>query len=312
MMGLAKVFHDDDWLVKRKHCMAESQDLRAKLRRAEEIPLAAKSHIDATQLCIYRRDEGGTQRLVLALTSQVPEGAVVYSVTKSHWTSELRELRIGMGLTWVREDTAELMDQLAPLHEKMGIELQNDFVPSGRGIYVAYFHGKEPGDGIIKFGRSKDIRQRICKYEQGGSDMPPECEGMMTVLGWVHTDVDGADGDANEWLNWCSEDKAKEMANSNGLVLVEGERDHREYYWCDDPMRAKSLADQILDEIRKMTTSDSLGMRYPYELVDFCRKRNLDTIHFLQHLQDLGADESYLNRARTTHANRLAKEQGLD
>ena len=102
------------------------------------------------------------------------------------------------------------------------------------------------------------------------------------------------------------------MANSNGLVLVEGERDHREYYWCDDPMRAKSLADQILDEIRKMTTSDALGMRYPYELVDFCRKRNLDTLHFLQHLQDLGVDEAYLNKVRRTYANRLAKVQNSD
>ena len=309
MIGLAGIFYDDVPPRDLEHSMAASQDLGTKLRRADEIPLAVKSQIESTQLCIYRRDEGGTQRLVLALTSQVPDGAVVYSTVKSHWSSDLRELRSEMGLGWVREDTADLMEQIAPLHEKMGIELQNDFVPSGRGIYAAYFHGKEPGDGIIKLGRSKDIRQRICKYEQGGSDMPPECEGMMTVLGWVYTDIDGADNDANEWINWCSEDKVKALADSNELSLV---RTHNEYYWCDDPMRAKSIADQILDEIHKMTTSDVLGMRYPYDLVDFCGKRNLDTLHFLQHLQDLGVDEVYLNKARRTYANRLAKAQNSD
>ena len=204
------------------------------------------------------------------------------------------------------------MDQLAPLHEKMGIELQNDFVPSGRGIYAAYFHGKEPGDGIIKLGRSKDIRQRICKYEQGGSDMPPECEGMMTVLGWVHTDVDGADDDANEWINWCSEDKVKAQAAANGLSLVVSERNHREYYWCDDPLLAKSLADQILGELGKTTTSEALELRYPYDLVDFCQRSHLDALHFLQHLQNLGVDEEYLNQARRTYAARLAKVQNSD
>ena len=311
MIGLAGIFYD---VAPRdlEHCMAASKDLGAKLRRSDEIPLAVKSQIDATQLCIYRRDEGDTQRLVLALTSRVPEGAVVYGPVKSHWTRDMRELRSEMGLTWVREDTAELMEQMAPLHEKMGIELQNDFVPSGRGIYAAYFHGKEPGDGIIKFGRSKDIRQRICKYEQGGSDMPSECEGMMTVLGWIHTDLSGADDDANEWINWCSEDKVKAQAAANGLSLVVSERNHKEYYWCDDPLLAKSLADQILGELGKTTTSETLALRYPYDLVDFCQRRHLDTLHFLQHLQDLGADESYLNRARITHANRIAKLQALD
>lgn len=142
--------------------------------------------------------------------------------------------------------------------------------------------------------------------------MPPECEGMMTVLGWVHTDVDGADDDANERVNWCSEDKAKKLAKANGLSLVRSRRNHREYYWCDDPMRAKSLADQILDEIRKMTISDALGMRKARSLVKFCGERNLDTIHFLQHLQDLGVDETYLNEAREIYAEKVAEEQSLD
>ena len=110
----------------------------------------------------------------------------------------------------------------------------------------------------------------------------------------------------------------KALADSNELSLV---RNHNEYYWCNDPLLAKSLADQILGEIRKMTASDALGMRYPYELVDFCRKRNLDTLHFLQHLQDLGVDEAYLNKVRRTYAlnkvrrtyaNRLAKGQNSD
>ena len=312
MIGLAGIFYDDVPPRDLEHCMAASKDLGTKLRRADEIPLAVKSQIESTQLCIYRRDEGDTQRLVLALTSWVPDGAVVYSTVKSHWSSDLRELRSEMGLGWVREDTADLMEQIAPLHEKMGIELQNDFVPSGRGIYAAYFHGKEPGDGIIKLGRSKDIRQRICKYEQGGSDMPPECEGMMTVLGWVHTDVDGADDDANERVNWCSEDKAKKLAKDNGLSLVRSRRNHREYYWCDDPMRAKSLADQILGEIRKMTISEALGMRKARSLVNFCGERKLDTLHFLQHLQALGVDEAYLNEAREIYAEKIAEEQVLD
>lgn len=306
MIGLACIFYDDVAPRDLEHCMVASQELGAKLLRADEIPLAVKSQIDATQLCIYRRDEGDTQRLVLALTSRVPEGAVVYSTVKSHWRSDLRELCSEMGLGWVREDTAELMEQMTPLHEKMGIELQNDFVPSGRGIYAAYFHGKEPGDGIIKLGRSKDIRQRICKYEQGGVDMPPECEGMMTILGWVYTDIDGADDDANEWINWCSEDKVKALADSNELSLV---RTHNEYYWCNDPLLAKRLADQILGEVRKMTTSEALALRYPYDLVDFCQRRHLDTLHFLQHLQDLGVSEAYLNQARRTYAARLAKVQ---
>ena len=179
-------------------------------------------------------------------------------------------------------------------------------------VQAAYFHGKEPGDGIIKFGRSKDIRQRMCKYEQGGSDMPLECEGMMTVLGWVHTDVDGADDDANERVNWCSEDKAKKLAKDNGLSLVRSRRNHREYYWCDDPMRAKSLADQILGEIRKMTISEALGMRKARSLVNFCGERKLDTLHFLQHLQALGVDEAYLNEAREIYAEKIAEEQVLD
>ena len=77
-------------------------------------------------------------------------------------------------------------------------------------------------------------------------------------------------------------------------------------------MRAKSLADQILGEIRKMTISEALGMRKARSLVNFCGKRNLDTLHFLQHLQGLGVDEAYLNKARRTYANRLAKVQNSD
>lgn len=310
MIGLAGIFYDDVAPRDLEHCMVASQDLGAKLLRSDEIPLAVKSQIDATQLCIYRRDEGDTQRLVLALTSRVPEGAVVYGPIKSHWRSDLRELRSEMGLGWVREDTAELMEQMAPLHEKMGIELQNDFVPSGRGIYAAYFHGKELGDGIIKFGRSKDIRQRICKYEQGGGDMPPECEGMMTVLGWIHTDIADADDDANEFLNWCSEDRVKGLAEANGLVTV---RTHNEYYWCASAVSAKQIADLILDEIRTIAPAETLTTRSPSKLIRFCGKsRYLDVLHFLQHLQDLGVDEAYLNKVRRTYANKLAKVQNSD
>ena len=310
MMGLAGVLCSNK--RKAEHCMVGALDLERKILAAAETPEAIRTQFSKTTLCIYRKEVSDSQRLILALTSRIPEGAILYSVYKSHWTQDLRELRREMDLGWVRADTADLMDQLAPLHEKMGIELQNDFVPSGRGIYAAYFHGKEPGDGIIKFGRSKDIRQRICKYEQGGGDMPPECEGMMTVLGWVHTDVDGADDDANERVNWCYEDKAKELAKSNGLSLVRSRRNHREYYWCDDPIRAKSLADQILGEIRQMTISEALGMRKASDLVSFCERRNLDTIHFLQHLQGLGVDETYLNDAREIYAKKLAKVQNSD
>ena len=308
MMGLAGVLYSNK--RKAEHCMVGALDLERKILAAAETPEAIRTQFSKTTLCIYRKEVGDSQRLILALTSRIPEGAILYSVYKSHWTQDLRELRREMDLGWVRADTADLMEQLAPLHEKMGIELQNDFVPSGRGIYAAYFHGKEPGDGIIKFGRSKDIRQRICKYEQGGGDMPPECEGMMTVLGWIHTDIANADDDANEFLNWCSEDRVKGLAEANGLVTV---RTHNEYYWCDSAVNAKQIADLILDELRTIAPSETLTTRPPYKLITFCGKpRYLDVPHFLQHLQDLGVDESYLNRARTTYANRLAKVQNSD
>ena len=42
------------------------------------------------------------------------------------------------------------------------------------------------------------------------------------------------------------------------------------------------------------------------------QRRHLDALHFLQHLQDLGVDEEYLNQARRTYAARLAKVQNSD
>ena len=36
------------------------------------------------------------------------------------------------------------------------------------------------------------------------------------------------------------------------------------------------------------------------------------TLHFLQHLQDLGVDEAYLNEAREIYAEKIAEEQVLD
>ena len=39
---------------------------------------------------------------------------------------------------------------------------------------------------------------------------------------------------------------------------------------------------------------------------------NYPLLHFLQHLQDLGVDEAYLNKVRRTYANKLAKVQNSD
>ena len=108
MMGLAGVLYSNKRNA--EHCMVGALDIERKILAAAETPEAIRTQFSKTTLCIYRKEVGDSQRLILALTSRIPEGAILYSVYKSHWTQDLRELRREMDLGWVRADTADLME----------------------------------------------------------------------------------------------------------------------------------------------------------------------------------------------------------